>query len=175
MADSEQPVINAVHEERFGPRAVPFPYEPSGAPKTRLMEVAAALSALVAPYVDRAVVSLAPQAQVSDIDGTTLAVVCPVGSRKGKLRNGLVESAYTYEVGILRLLGDGESLEDCVAVSESVSAALLSTGILPCDAEISDVENAFLDAQLVRRRRQFTAVLTVEVGDCLLMEPGGGA
>ena len=72
-------------------------------------------------------------------------------------------------------LGDGESLEDCVAVSESVSAALLSTGILPCDAEISDVENAFLDAQLVRRRRQFTAVLTVEVGDCLLMEPGGGA
>lgn len=173
MEGSDEVEINAVHAERMKDDEIPNSLVSSCLPKTRLLEVAMAVSEFIAPYVDRSVVSMAPKAQISDIDGMTLAVVCPVGSQKGKLRNGLVESAYTYEVGILRLLRDDEALEECVAAVESISAALLSTGIMPCEVEISNVENTFLDTELVRRRRQFTSVLTVEVSDCLLMEPEG--
>lgn len=171
--EDDAPVINATHEQTVSDEEMPDTILPSVLPKARILEVAVAISDFVRPYVGRSVVSLAPKAQLSDIDGVTLAVVCPVGSQKGKLRNGLVESAYTYEIGILRLLREGDELEECVATTEAISAALLSTGILPCDVEISNVENAFLDTDLVRRRRQFTAVLTVEVSDCLLMEPDG--
>lgn len=178
MPDDSDVIINATRMPRAAD--APLPWEgpsvagaipPERLRSSRLLEVAGALADFARPYADGAVVAMAPQAQVADVDGRTLVVVCPTSSRRARLRNGLIEAAYSYDVGVLRLLRDGDRPEVIAATVEELASALLAAGVLPCDAEITSVGDELLDASQLRRRTMFTAVLSVEVDDCVLSEP----
>ena len=132
----------------------------------RLCEIGAFLAAFLRPYADSATFSGAPECPLDSIDGRTAIVVTPAGSARVLGRGGTATCAYTYEIGVLRLLKADESPLAMVAYCEWLATRLLTSGLLECDAEIARVETTVGDADSVRRRRQFVCVLTVEAQDC---------
>ena len=71
---------------------------------------------------------------------------------------------YTYEIGIARWLREGEKPETYVALAEQLADALMGED-LDIGVAVQSVTTDICDTGLIRKRRQFLTVLTVEVMD----------
>ena len=130
---------------------------------SRLIDVGQALASFCAPFVDNAELSFEAEARLGDLDGQTKAVIVPTNTERETGR-ACTHYVYTYEIGIARWLREGEKPETYVALAEQMADALMGED-LGIGVAVQSVTTDICDTGLIRKRRQFLTVLTVEVMD----------
>lgn len=130
---------------------------------SRLIEIGNALASFCAPFVDSAGMSFEAEARLGDLDGLTKAVVVPTNTER-EMGRGCTHFVYTYEIGIARWMKDGEKAECYVALAEKIADALMGDD-LDSNVAVQNVITDVCDTGLVKKRRQFLCILTVEVMD----------
>lgn len=130
---------------------------------SRLIDVGNALTSFVKPYVDNAELSFEAEARLGDLDGLTKAVIVPTNTER-EIGRACTHHVYTYEIGIARWLREGEKPETYVALAEQMADALMGED-LDIGVAVQSVTTDICDTGLIRKRRQFLTVLTVEVMD----------
>ena len=130
---------------------------------SRLIDVGSALASFCAPYVDSAELSFEAEARLGDLDGLTKAVIVPTNTER-EMGRGCTHYVYTFEIGIARWMKEGEKPETYVALAEQMADALMGED-LDIGVAVQSVTTDICDTGLVKKRRQFLCVLTVEVMD----------
>ena len=130
---------------------------------SRLIEIGNALASFCAPFVDNAELSFEAEARLGDLDGQTKAVIVPTNTER-EMGRGCTHYVYTFEIGIARWLREGEKPETYVALAEKIADALMGED-LDIGVAVQSVTTDICDTGLIRKRKQFLTVLTVEVMD----------
>ena len=102
-------------------------------------------------------------ARLADLVSHTNAVIVPTNTKR-EMSRGCTHFVYTYEIGIARWMKEGEKPETYVALAEKIADALMGDD-LDSNVAVQNVITDVCDTGLVKKRRQFLCVLTVEVMD----------
>ncbi len=130
---------------------------------SRLIEIGHALAEFCKPFVDSAEMSFEAEARLGDLDGLTKAVVVPTDTQR-EIGRGTTHYVYSYEIGIARWMREGEKPETYVMLAEKIADALTGED-LDKDVQVLAPTTTICDTGLVKKRRQFLCVLTLEVMD----------
>ena len=130
---------------------------------SRLIEVGQALARFCSQYVDSAELSFDAQARLGDLDGMTKAVIVPVDTQR-EIGRECTHYTYSYEIGIARWMKEGEKPEFYVMLSEKIADELIGED-LDIGVQVMAPTTNVCDTGLVKKRRQFLCVLTVDVMD----------
>lgn len=130
---------------------------------SRLIEIGHKLADFCKPYVDSAELTYIAEARLGDLDGLTKAVVLPTGTER-EIGRSNTHYVYTYEIGIARWLKENEPVEKYVELAERLADDLTGED-LDAGVQVLAPQTTVCDAELIKKRRQFLCVLTVEVMD----------
>lgn len=130
---------------------------------SRLIEIGHALAEFCKQFVDSAEMSFEAEARLGDLDGMTKAIVVPSDTQR-EIGRGVTHYMYSYEIGIARWMKEGEKPETYVILAEKIADALTGED-LEKDVQVMAPTTSICDTGLVKKRRQFLCILTVEVMD----------